>query len=170
MSSVQNFGIAEDIANKHIQSVNKHREAVMVAGLKIGVPKHQLEIHDLSKLDEEEFVGYAMHFHGGGAQELFDLAWLHHIHNNPHHWNHWVFPGGTKALPMPYHYVLEMVADWMGASHTYSKKRSYDITDWLFRSMSTIILHPDTAEMLRELLDHLGYADIVNGQNFHGGL
>lgn len=48
----------------------------------------------------------------------FDLAWLHHQHRNPHHWQHWILredSGSIKVLVMPLDYVLEMVADWIGA-------------------------------------------------------
>ncbi len=54
--------------------------------------------------------------------EAYDRAWLHHLHNNPHHWQYWVMPPefnpdgdhDNGCLKMPEEYVLEMIADWMG--------------------------------------------------------
>lgn len=51
-------------------------------------------------------------------KRAFDAAWLHHIHANPHHWQHWVLledSGVTKVLVPPGDVVCEMVADWLGA-------------------------------------------------------
>ena len=48
------------------------------------------------------------------VEDRFDAAWLHHQHNNPHHWQHWLLredDGGTKALEMDHLYVVEMVCD-----------------------------------------------------------
>lgn len=45
----------------------------------------------------------------------FNIAWLHHIHNNPHHWNHWIIQNdtdGVEVIRMPEKYAKEMVADW----------------------------------------------------------
>lgn len=49
----------------------------------------------------------------------FNVAWLHHLHANPHHWQHWILQqdsGSTLILvPTSVHVVQEMVADWIGA-------------------------------------------------------
>ena len=77
------------------------------------------EQHDQSKYSKEEYDAYDAYFYGGNktfqVQENFDKAWLHHIHNNPHHWQHWVLINdneGIMALDMPLKYVYEMIADW----------------------------------------------------------
>jgi hypothetical protein len=44
----------------------------------------------------------------------FDRAWLRHLHRNKHHPQHWVLiedSGAIVCLPMPYIYILEMIAD-----------------------------------------------------------
>ena len=67
----------------------------------------QLNIHDLSKYSQEEYYAYDNYFYGAETEKVkkdFDYAWLHHIHQNPHHWQHWVLvndDGGTYALEMP---------------------------------------------------------------------
>ena len=47
--------------------------------------------HDQSKYDKEEYDAYDKYFYGGNKSyevvNNFNYAWLHHIHNNPHHWH-----------------------------------------------------------------------------------
>jgi len=156
------------------ESVHKHIFYIQEVGKKIGVPSDQLEIHDLSKFSIQEFPYYARTFHGDKADpDGFAGAWLHHIHCNPHHWQHWMFadgftPKGSKVengvIEMPYHFALEMIADWMSASYVYTG--SWDMAEWLFKNIPKIVLHSNTAEYVRQTLDALGYADTVNGHEF----
>lgn len=49
--------------------------------------------HDLSKLEDEEFIPYCNHFYPvdgefDNDETAFDLAWLHHQNVNPHHWQY----------------------------------------------------------------------------------
>lgn len=168
------IGIDRDCANAYLVSLHKHIEAVQEAGRKIGVNETQLIDHDRSKFSIEEFPYYARQFHGDkGDPDGFAGAWLHHIHNNPHHWQHYMFPDGftpkgsnveNGVVEMPYHFALEMIADWMGASYAYTG--SWDMTDWLWKNIPKIILHSNTAEYVRETLDAMSYADTVNGHEF----
>ena len=94
----------------------------------------------------------------------FTLAWNHHLHLNDHHWQHWMFPDGYHkpmmvdagtmtedgVVKMPGICVLEMIADWMGASKAYTD--SWDMSEWLENNMPRITLHPTTAEFLRATL------------------
>ena len=164
------FGVDEIIAKKYIETLEDHIKYVREAGKTIGVNEDQSAIHDDSKWTEAEFPGYAMHFQGGGAPEEFSRAWLHHIHKNPHHWQHWIFPDGhtpkgstveNGAVEMPYHFVLEMVADWMGSEMT--NKGRWDMSAWLIKNIPKIRVHSKTAKPLRSILDSLGYADIISG-------
>lgn len=167
------FNVNKPIAQAYRDSLLTHIRYVQEAGRMIGVSEQQLEMHDRSKWTHEEFPGYAYHFHGGGAPDKFAKAWLHHIHNNPHHWQHWIFPDNytpkdskveNGVVEMPQHFALEMIADWMGASKAYTG--DWDMKDWLTKNMSKIRVHSRTAQFLCETLDHLGYADIVWGQEF----
>ena len=94
----------------------------------------------------------------------FTLAWMHHLHLNDHHWQYWIFPDAYSkpamvetgsmteegVMKMPGVCVLEMIADWMGASYTYTG--SWDMSRWLENNMPRITLHPTTAEFLRVTL------------------
>lgn len=170
---VECYGIDRSIAEAYAESLREHIAYVYEAGLKIGVPKAQLSIHDDSKWTEFEFPGYARHFKGGGAPDEFAVAWLHHIHFNPHHWQHWIFSDGytpknsgveNGLVEMPFHFILEMIADWMGASRAYTG--SWDMKDWLWNHIPKIRIHSKTATVLRNLLDGYGYADIVYIKKF----
>lgn len=161
------------IARDYFDVLCTHIFSVHEAARKLGMREQDYIWHDLSKLSPEEFEPYALHFKGGGAPALFAPAWLHHINNNPHHWQYWIFPDGyapsgsyseSGVLPMPERYATEMVADWMGASIAYTG--SDDMSSWLMSHMETIRLHSQTAAFLRGLLGRLGYADIVESQSF----
>lgn len=174
-ADLNHYGIDKSIAEAYAESLRQHIAYVQEAGRIIGVFETQLEIHDRSKWSEAEFPGYALHFKGGGAPDKFASAWLNHIHENKHHWQHWLFPDGytpkgsrveNGAVLMPLNYVQEMIADWMGAGRTYTG--SWDMKDWLWENIPKIRVHSETAEALRGLLDIQGYADVVYMKKFAG--
>lgn len=93
--------------------------------------------HDQSKYSEEEYAAYDKYFYGGNKSyavvEDFNKAWLHHIHNNPHHWQHWVLINddpneGEKILDMPEEYIIEMICDWW--SFSWKQGRLDEIFTW----------------------------------------
>lgn len=170
------YGITPETAQQFLDSLIAHITYVREAGFKLGVPDDHLRYHDLSKFSLEEFPYYARNFFGDKANpDGFARAWLHHIHKNKHHWQHWIFPdsftpkGSTVengVVEMPYNYAKEMIADWMGASKAYIG--SFDMMDWLHKNMPNIRVHSKTATYLRQELDMLGYADVVYLQKFAG--
>jgi len=153
-----------------------HKLFVFRAGLVLKVSIWRLLIHDWSKLLPCEWFPYAEFFYGkkkstewfrlyseyGAAelapwgesvQDLFDEAWLHHIHYNKHHWNYFVLvreDGDSFALPMPEKYVREMVADWYGAGRAIIGK--WNITEWWEKHRGTIKLHPITRKLAEDLI------------------
>lgn len=154
----------EDVYDAYMSSLIAHITYVQEAGVNLGVPDVLRRRHDQSKFSGSEFFGYAMHFQGGGAPDSFARAWLHHIHCNPHHWQHWLFADGfapkgsaveNGAVPMPGVYALEMVADWLGAGRTYTG--SWDMTEWLERNVPRIRVHSRTAVYLAKILNRIGY-------------
>lgn len=172
---LETYGVPEDVAVAYVDSLRAHIRYVQEAGLKLGLYEEELASHDESKWSLSEFPGYALHFHGGGAPDRFAKAWLHHIHHNPHHWQHWIFPDGfapkgskveNGCVVMPMHYALEMVADWMGASMAYTG--SWDMTNWLRENIPRIRVHSETAAYLRQVLGSIGYVDVVSTVCFSG--
>ena len=118
--------------------------------------------HDSSKYCLVEYEPYDAYFYGKKNQDTFDIAWLHHIHLNPHHWQHWLLmnddgkyrePGKVVALEMPKIYALEMIADWWSFSW-----QSGDLTKmfgWYEEHKDCIVLHERTREYVERVLDDM---------------
>jgi hypothetical protein len=116
--------------------------------------------HDVSKYSEAEYAAYDAYFYGKSkskeVQDAFDLAWLHHIHNNPHHWQHWVLindDDGTKALEMPEEFVIEMFCDHWAFSHKSGNLK--EIFDWYKDHKLNMIMHRNTKVMYEALLNQV---------------
>lgn len=153
--------IKSEWVEKYTDSFASHLGYYRQAADKLGVDKSLMLIHDNSKSMDEEFPWYVRRF-GGGIKddEEWYSAWNHHIHNNPHHWEYWITPSGYDesfhVLKMPDKYALEMIADWMGSGKAYTG--SWDMTDWLKKNYSRIVLHDDTRKFVEKvLIDKLGY-------------
>lgn len=115
--------------------------------------------HDFSKTDPEEYDAYDAYFYGGNRSysvvEDFRRAWLHHIHMNPHHWQHWVLinddPGeGEIVLDMPYLYIIEMICDWW--SFSWSKGDLTEIFNWYSEHKDYMKLSDTTRKSVEYIL------------------
>ena len=128
----------------------------------------QILNHDSSKNSPEEYAAYDLYFYGNSQSyavvENFRRAWLHHIHTNPHHWQHWILVNddpdeGEILLEMPLNYILEMICDWWAFS--WQKKDLSEIFSWYDEHQNYIKLAPKTREtvedILWELRGRLGY-------------
>lgn len=151
----------------YIDIVIPHKIAVYERGLglaKLAKSYHEFKDrrlidHDMSKLSKPEQAYAKMdfdNFDNNSSRQLkkFRDAWHHHKHHNPHHPEYWFSvnkSGLVDVLPMPYDYILEMVADWMGAE-------SYGQTmeDFLAENLSGFVFHKDTARQLQIILDGFG--------------
>ena len=122
--------------------------------------------HDVSKNSVEEYQAYDDWFYGDKGSEdrlskqtAFNKAWLHHIHSNPHHWQHWILfeddPSGEcfTAIEMPVLAVIEMVADW--GSFAYRKKNSLELLKWYEDHKGKMRLHADTQRLVDILIENL---------------
>lgn len=126
--------------------------------------RSQIEAHDASKTDPEEYYAYDDYFYNRKSSrsymivEDFQEAFLKHLHKNPHHWQHWVLiPDSSgepqKAIFMPYNYVLEMVCDWFSFS---LKSGIIDgIFDFYLERKSHIVLHHRSRQFLEFILDEM---------------
>lgn len=161
------YGVTVEQVESYLLSLFAHVEYVRDAGRKLGISDKQLAQHDTSKFTLHELPYYARNFHGDKQDpDGFARAWLHHIHHNPHHWQHWIFPDSftpmgsdvrSGVVEMPQEHAIEMVADWMGASMTYTG--SWDMAEWLTKNTPEIRVHPKTATYLTGVLDSMGYMD-----------
>lgn len=134
-------------------------ESLINSGLTLEALEHQILVeHDVSKTRFDEYSAYDRHFYAGilqsETQGAFDLAWLKHIHRNPHHWQYWVLLSddfrSIPALEIPQNYVLEMLCDWWSFSwRNYEPDR---IFEWWDRHKDNMILHPKTQELIHDVI------------------
>ena len=143
----------------YAEYIARHKWFVLVAGLRVGAPLWRLIVHDWSKLTPTEWGPYARTFYAADGSKrykpdlMFDAAWLHHQHHNPHHWQAWILRkdnGATKNLPMPEPVAREMVADWMGAGRAITGR--WEVNAWYWKNRETIILHADTRRLVEQLV------------------
>lgn len=119
---------------------------------------HRIKNHDLSKWSDEEYKAYDKYFYGKEkTQEVkdnFNYAWLHHIHQNPYHWQHWVLINDDNseahALEMPEEYVVEMFCDH--AAFSFKAGKLTEIEDWYKAHKATMILHKNTKILYEDIL------------------
>ena len=121
---------------------------------------HRIVAHDISKWSDEEYKAYDKYFYGKEktdvVKEAFNLAWLHHIHANPHHWQHWVLindEDGMVTLEMPEEYAVEMICDWFAFSHKLGKLD--EIHKWYNTHKTTMMLHKNTRAFVEDTLDKI---------------
>ena len=125
---------------KFISTVLFHKYCILTTGLQINrklkatglsIPLIRLLKHDLSKFHYNEFWAYSQYFYGEKDQKLYEKAWLHHLQNNDHHWEHYIenYSISTKndnfskiAKEMKNEAILEMAADWISAERAYHGK------------------------------------------------
>lgn len=118
----------------YLKYTMRHKWFVFLECCKLGIPWLGI-VHDWSKLLPSEWIPHVHAFYkpDGSSRDYrdetgyydptritreFDFAWLHHIHGNKHHPQHWLLSRDDdedKILPMPHKYRREMLADWRGA-------------------------------------------------------
>ena len=119
------------------------------------------EQHDASKWTKEEYDAYDAYFYGKNRSfevvDDFNRAWLHHIHENPHHWQHWVlreddpnFGSFGKVLEMPLEYVYEMIADWW--TFSWRNNNLLEMFNWYQAHRDHMILNAKTRLVVESVL------------------
>lgn len=142
----------------NLKYILRHKWFVLLAGLKLGVPIHQLIIHDYDKFLPVMWGPYVDRFFKKPPQsregyyhnpELanvrFNTAWLSHLNRQKHHWQHWLLQyddGDFLVLPIPDRFIREMVADWSGAGK--AQGHGNDVSPWYAKNKDRMKLHPET--------------------------
>lgn len=125
---------------------------------------HELILnHDDSKYSREEYEPYDNYFYGNQSYEVvqnFNRAWLNHIHNNPHHWQHWVLINdnpeeGEILIDMPDCYIIEMICDWW--SFSWKKGKLDEIFNWYNEHKDYMKLSDYTRRKVEEILNSIKY-------------
>jgi len=120
----------------------------------------QVSEHDKSKYTESEWNAYRDYFYANGDETAFNYAWLHHIHNNPHHWQHWILinddnglnaEGKMIAMQMPKNFIVEMICDWWAFS--WNKGDLTEIFNWYEKNKDNMLLHEQTRHDVESLLN-----------------
>lgn len=118
--------------------------------------------HDNSKYDKEEYDAYDEYFYGKNKSYKvvndFKYAWLHHIHCNPHHWQHWVLINddpdeGEIILDMPDEYIIEMICDWW--SFSFKKGDLWEMFKWYDERSKYIRLSPNTRKKVINIFEKI---------------
>ena len=115
----------------HFKTILIHKYWVFRYSVQLGIPYRGL-LHDLSKFSWVEFSESVKFYQGGKSSPItaakkeqgYSKAWQHHKGRNPHHYEYWTdkYDTGTIALKMPFKYVIEMIADYLGAGRAYQGK------------------------------------------------
>ena len=126
--------------------------------------------HDYSKNSTEEYKAYDDYFYGNKSYNVvkaFNYAWLHHIHNNPHHWQYWVLQHDDEPeeiLEMPDNYIVEMICDWW--SFSWKSGNLYELFDW-YEKHKDMKLAPNTRKRVENILEQIKMElDKENGDNY----
>lgn len=165
--------------SRHLKTVFKHRREVRKACFKMGL-YYQGLTHDLSKFSIKELKVGFKYSNGKQSpienekQELgYSYAWQHHQNKNPHHWEYWIdyktvspYESIAYGVKIPFKYVLEMVADFIGAGKTYNKKtwNKKMPLEYYLKTYPRRIYHNDTDKLFRYLFtliarDSVSYID-----------
>lgn len=130
--------------------------------------------HDKSKYGEAEYDAYDRYFYEDNdhstrmdeTEDDFLYAFLHHIHNNPHHWQYWVLindsedGGEDDYLEIPQTYVIEMICDWWSFSwsrynENHNTQELYSIFDWYRDNKNNIKMNVATRGYLEDMLNSI---------------
>lgn len=155
----------DDYLHSHISNVQKAAEWLLfhfpdlLTGLDENKLRNNLANHDQSKYLPEEYDPYDVYFYGGNKSHKvvsdFNYAWLHHIHQNPHHWQYWILTHDDEPeeiLEMPKEYVIEMIADWW--SFSFRSGNLAEIFGW-YEKHKGMKLHPKTRKMVEDILQRI---------------
>lgn len=119
----------------------------------------QMENHDASKQESDEYNAYCNYFYPYKGfekdQAAFDLAWLLHQHRNPHHHQFWVLirdEGEKQPLDMPICYILEMLCDWHSFTLRDPESTAYK---WWNEHRHEMVLSDNTIKIIEDLIDLL---------------
>lgn len=126
--------------------------------------------HDASKFLPSEFFPYAYYFWGekwGLDRDVpaFKEAWSLHKQRNDHHWEYWADfdeTGRFEINTMPEHVMREMIADWFGASRTYTGKWPVSMSSWAWmktEGLKVVNAFPEDQKqkliaLIHERMDH----------------
>lgn len=155
---------------KHLKTIRTHRKWVRKACFKMGIPWQGLT-HDLSKYSLTE-LSICKYYTGKGSpheecrrQIGYSPSWIHHFHKQKHHYQYWLEDnenGEWYGIKIPFKYVIEQLADFIGAGKAYNSKgwtveapQEY----WDRCCEGKRIMHPESLYLIKKLLWNLHEAE-----------
>lgn len=169
MNKIQEY---RDYINEHILNVKLafkvYGELICnELGLQLQEIANQVDEHDESKWSHEEFDLYRIKFFPEPdepkiSDQEFNIAWLHHIHYNPHHPEHWVYyneeSNRITVYDMPDNYIAEMIFDWIAMSYKFNNK----VYDWYEKEGKDKLFTSSTRRKVEYLLNKIKEQDSIN--------
>lgn len=164
-----------DYLKKHINGVvhawikyaNDFIQIFNLSDATVGLIENLVKNHDKSKYDRCEFNPYRKRFYPNEKENNrsekdeneYREAILHHYHNNPHHWNYWVYydinePENPMILDMPDCYIIELICDWISVSDN-TKGATSDPLVYYNKVKDDILLSESTRNKLEYALNTL---------------
>lgn len=147
---------------KAIKNILKHKYWVYVYGRKVGLPRLQLLLHDISKFYPIELFYFANNFYGGQFKSIkYYFGWFHHQKVNKHHAEYWwtFLSGEHNQYTIPDIYLKEMIVDWFAAAKIYSNTDIYPVTrdkienwNWFMNEYKKIPLTKYNQDKLNKIL------------------
>lgn len=145
----------------HLKNILIHKYYVLKECWSMGLYWQGI-VHDLSKLSWTEFKESVIYYSGGRSPIInakddvgISYAWQHHKGRNPHHAEYWTdnYATGLTAHKMPLKYLLECLADYVGAAKTYNKRNGIPFTwhgelKWWEEHKKRILFHPETENFI----------------------
>lgn len=137
----------------------RHKYYVMKACHMLGLGTWVGLKHDMSKFLPSEWIPYKECFYDETGKkryletEEFINAWFLHQKRNKHHWQYWLLTldkGNVQAVKMPERYMVEMVADWIGAGIAITGEM--EVWEWYKANRNNMTLHPETRNDVEMLL------------------
>lgn len=146
-----------------------HRQYVYDFGIALGCPEKQLLLHDLCKLDVDQFEGYARYFRGGRRDEdklAYLAAWEIHQYEEHHHesYSKEGFSFDDFSEERLFNNMLESVADLLASS---KQRGGGHLIDWLINNYPKKHPHPRLLPFFEEALKkaHAFYLDSEENPN-----
>lgn len=151
---------------KHLKIIRTHRKFVRKACFKMGLCWQGL-VHDLSKYSITEmkickyYTGRKSPHQVAREQLGYSPSWIHHYHINKHHHMFWIDETETGEfipIKMPYRYVIESIADMLGASKAYNRenwKPEMLLQYWYDKCIGKRLMHQDSTLLVQALIHKL---------------
>lgn len=115
-----------------------------------------IENHDKSKFSVEEFDGMRQSIYPIDNEkeniELTRQAWNHHIKNNRHHFEYWLYSKNLIPLEIPFIYMIEMLCDWTANCIQFGKGLKADSPSQHGLSKEELLLHESTYREIQKYL------------------